>query len=123
MPKLPIFPTTVWVFPEASPTKVTTPLPEISLVKSDSNFISPEEIFVFMANTSFVNVTDFPLAPFAFISFNLFVESPTCPLIVDVPARFNVPWLSASVVIVEFIFLPSVKFTVPSSLYRSAVPV
>ena len=45
----------------------------------------------FYIPSDFSNVTVFPAIPFAFISFNLFVASPTCPLTFDVPARFNVP--------------------------------
>ena len=75
-----------------------------------------------MANTSELNVEVSPVIP-VFISFNLFVKVPTCPLTVEVPNRFRVPVLFEAVIIAEFISLLSARFTLPSALYLRFVPV
>ena len=115
----PIFPKIFWVFPETSPTKVTTPLFEVNAiifpVKSFSNFISPEETLVFNANTLSSKVDTFPAAP-AVILLRLFPSFPTTLFIVEFPdsSKLPVPWLS--VLIIESIFLSFANITVPSLL-------
>ena len=73
----------------------------------------PAPIFVFVANTSLSNVTVFPAIPFAFISFNLFVASPTCPLTFEFPSNVNVPSFGFAITS-AFIFELLARTIVPS---------